>query len=187
MFTRSKKILYSSCMSFAVLVLFGCETTQSEWYEEGNKNTSGRSMPVERHREVRTLPDVTPTPIPRTEAKQEQQQLAVYQRQSQSPVVADLLSQAQAHVSAGKHLEAAAVLERALRIAPQSADVYHRLAEVRLFQGNYAESEQLARRALSLLDTQSNLHQSLWLLIAESRNQRGDRTGAEEAFSQSQR
>ncbi len=46
---------------------------------------------------------------------------------------------------------AAALLERALRIEPRNAQLWHRLAKVRLQQGRYAMAESLAQKSNTLV------------------------------------
>jgi len=78
---------------------------------------------------------------------------------------------------------AAASLERAQRIAPREPQVLYRLAEVRLEQGEAELAEQIAQRALSYANGRPALQASLWDLIARSREQRGDVSGAAQARS----
>lgn len=78
-------------------------------------------------------------------------------------------------------LELAAVnLERAQRLAPQSAAIYQRLAAVRLRQKRPAEAEQLARKALAY--AASSAQQALlWRQIAAARQQQGQIQSAQAA------
>lgn len=100
--------------------------------------------------------------------------------QPAAPVQA-LLRTAQQQQASGDLNGAAASLERAQRIAPREPQVLYRLAEVRLAQGDAAEAEQLAQRGLSFSSGHAALQAGLWDLIAEAREQRGDRDGAEQA------
>ncbi|OUS30232.1 hypothetical protein A9Q99_07095 [Gammaproteobacteria bacterium 45_16_T64] len=50
----------------------------------------------------------------------------------------------------GRLSEAAATLERALRLAPRSPDVYVALSRVKLDAGQYGAAKQFAQKALSL-------------------------------------
>ncbi|WP_426415881.1 tetratricopeptide repeat protein [Aestuariirhabdus sp. LZHN29] len=65
--------------------------------------------------------------------------------------VIQLVSLSEQQLSAAQFDAAAASLERALRIAPDDADLYYRLGSVRLQQGQFAQAEQLARRGLSIV------------------------------------
>jgi tetratricopeptide (TPR) repeat protein len=96
------------------------------------------------------------------------------------PAVQGLLATANDHLRAGKLEEAASSLERAQRLAPQSATVYQRLAEVRLQQGRTIEAEQLARKGLSY--AQGNAQQAaLWYLVAEAAERQGKQDAAIQA------
>ena len=96
------------------------------------------------------------------------------------PAVQGLLSIASEHLRVGKLEEAATSLERAQRLAPQSATVYQRLAEVRLQQGRTIEAEQLARKGLSY--AQGNAQQAaLWHLVAQAAERQGKQDAANQA------
>ena len=96
------------------------------------------------------------------------------------PAVQGLLSTASEHLRAGKLEEAATSLERAQRLAPQSATVYQRLSEVRLQQGRTIEAEQLARKGLSY--AQGNAQQAaLWHLVAQAAERQGKQDAANQA------
>ncbi|KXU36325.1 hypothetical protein AXE65_05440 [Ventosimonas gracilis] len=95
----------------------------------------------------------------------------------EGPVLA-LLSSAREQQGSGNLSGAAASLERAQRIAPREPQVLYRLAEVRLEQGDAEQAEQIAQRALSYAGDRPPLQAALWDVIARSREQRGDLTGA---------
>ena len=69
---------------------------------------------------------------------------------SSSPVVAVLVKQANNELSVGKADRAATTLERALRIAPNDANLWLRLAEVNEQLGNKSQAASMARKALDL-------------------------------------
>ncbi|MDH4567277.1 tetratricopeptide repeat protein [Pseudomonas sp. BN414] len=97
--------------------------------------------------------------------------------QLDGPVLA-LLTTAQQQQGGGDLNGAAASLERAQRIAPREPQVLYRLAEVRLAQGDAAQAEQFARRALTYANGRPAMQASLWDLIARSRDRQGDPSGA---------
>ncbi|MDH4580442.1 tetratricopeptide repeat protein [Pseudomonas sp. BN415] len=97
--------------------------------------------------------------------------------QLDGPVLA-LLTTAQQQQGGGDLNGAAASLERAQRIAPREPQVLYRLAEVRLAQGDAAQAEQFARRAMTYANGRPALQASLWDLIARSRDRLGDPSGA---------
>lgn len=99
---------------------------------------------------------------------------------SQLPAVQGLLNAADRALRSGDPDLAAVNLERAQRLAPQSAAVYQRFADVRLRQKRPAEAEQLARKALAYAATPAQQAQ-LWRQIALARQQQGQMQSAQEA------
>lgn len=97
--------------------------------------------------------------------------------QLDGPVLA-LLTTAQQQQGSGDFNGAASSLERAQRIAPREPQVLFRLAQVRLSQGDAAQSEQLARRALTYANGRPDLQAQLWNTIAQAREKQGDSVGA---------
>ena len=61
-----------------------------------------------------------------------------------------LLAKVDTEESAQNWERAAALLERALRIEPRNAQLWHRLAQVRLQQGQYHLAESLAKKSSAL-------------------------------------
>ncbi|MFJ2985949.1 MULTISPECIES: tetratricopeptide repeat protein [unclassified Pseudomonas] len=97
--------------------------------------------------------------------------------QLDGPVLA-LLTTAQSQQGSGDFNGAASSLERAQRIAPREPQVLFRLAQVRLSQGDAAQAEQLARRALTYANGRPDLQAELWNTIAQAREKQGDSAGA---------
>lgn len=81
----------------------------------------------------------------------------------------------------GKLSEAAASIERALRIAPRDALLWHRLALVRRDQRRFGEAVELATKSNSLARDDVRLRQDNWRLIAAARRSQGDASGARAA------
>ncbi|MGH8492841.1 MAG: hypothetical protein ACRERR_07000 [Moraxellaceae bacterium] len=100
---------------------------------------------------------------------------------AQLPAVQGLLSAAERAVRSDDLELAAVSLERAQRLAPQSAVVYQRLADVRLRQKRPAEAEQLARKALAYAGQPAQQAQ-LWRQIAAARQQQGQMQSAHDAL-----
>jgi Tfp pilus assembly protein PilF len=101
--------------------------------------------------------------------------------------VAGLMETARADAASGNLAGAAASIERALRIEPRNARLWHELARVRLKQGQYAQAENVAARSNSWAGDDRVLRAENWRLIAESRRARGDSEGAKAALDQSAR
>ncbi|HZR70430.1 MAG TPA: tetratricopeptide repeat protein [Burkholderiales bacterium] len=106
---------------------------------------------------------------------------------TENPAVAGLLDAARADVASGRLVNAAASLERALRIEPRNPRLWAELARVRFKQGDYAQAESTARRSNSWAGSDSALRAENWRLIAQSREARGDGEGARTALEQAER
>lgn len=116
-------------------------------------------------------PPLTPAPPPRAE----------------SIAIASLMKNARADVAAGRLANAAASLERALRIEPRNPRLWQELARVRLKQGQYAQAESVAARSNSWAGDDRALRAENWRLIAQAREARGDAEGARQALEQPDR
>lgn len=101
-------------------------------------------------------------------------------RASQGAVVA-LLDRAEDYRRAGDTDAASATLERALRIDPRNAGLWHRLAAVRLQQGKVAQAEQLALKSNALSAGDRALQARNWALVARVRWAQDDAAGARKA------
>lgn len=100
---------------------------------------------------------------------------------SDTGAVVAFVDSAHSALAAGRPDDAAAALERALRIEPRNAALWHELARVRMSQGQYEQAGSLATRSNTLAGANKPLRARNWRLIAEVRAQAGDRSGAEQA------
>ena len=89
-----------------------------------------------------------------------------------SAAVASLVTSARADAAAGRLVQAAASLERALRIEPRNARLWHELAQVRLRQRDYAQAASLANRSNTLAGPDAELRAANQRLIDEARGAR---------------
>jgi Tfp pilus assembly protein PilF len=101
--------------------------------------------------------------------------------------VADLLAKAETELQAGQLERSTASLERALRIAPKTAVLWQRLAQVHLRQGDARQAEAMAMKSNSLVSAGSLLLRKNWEIIAAARQRLGDSEGARYAAEQAQR
>jgi hypothetical protein len=90
----------------------------------------------------------------------------------ESVAVAGLMDSARANAAAGRLAEAAATLERALRIEPRNPRLWQELARVRLQQGDFAQAESLAQRSNSWAGSDSALRAENARIIEQARAQR---------------
>jgi len=95
------------------------------------------------------------------------------------PAVESLLDSAQIARASGRHDDAAADLERALRLQPENAYLWHELAAVRREQGEWTQAISLAQRSNGFAE--KDLQKANWRLIAQCRRAMGDEAGALEA------
>jgi tetratricopeptide (TPR) repeat protein len=122
-------------------------------------------------------PSPTPTPIPSEPAAPPVLRPAT----RESTAVASLMDSARAETAAGRLVNAAANLERALRIEPRNPRLWSELARVRFQQHDYAQAESTALRSESWAGKDNLLRADNWRLIAAARDARGDTEGARKA------
>jgi len=101
--------------------------------------------------------------------------------------IAGLMDGARSDAAAGRLTNAAASLERALRIEPRNPRLWQELARVRLKQGDYAQAESTAARSNSWAGSDNALRADNWRLIAHAREARGDAEGAKAALEAAER
>jgi Tfp pilus assembly protein PilF len=121
-----------------------------------------------------TTPQPAPAPAPAPEP--------AAKPPSENVAVAGLMQNARSEAAAGRLANAAATIERALRIEPRNPRLWQELARVRLKQGEYAQAESVAARSNSWAGADNTLRAENWRLIAESREARGDADGAQKAL-----
>lgn len=97
------------------------------------------------------------------------------------PAVVALQEDAALSVQDGNLDNAASSLERAIRIQPKNAELWHDLAEVRLKQEQPVLAEDLAKKSNTLAQGNTALIRANWAVIAEARRLQGDDRGAAEA------
>ena len=97
------------------------------------------------------------------------------------PAASALVSQAHQQARTGDTAQAAATLERALRIEPDNPLVWTELGRVRLAENNPPQADAMGRKALTLASGDAAAQSSAWRLIADALRARGDNGGAAEA------
>jgi len=80
-----------------------------------------------------------------------------------------LLAQSRGYQAAGRYDQAAASIERALRIEPRQPVLWLELGNIRLKEGDYAQAESLGRKALSLSGGDAGLSARAEQLITAAR------------------
>lgn len=159
---RSSRFLIVGC---TIMAIVGCTTYSGkpEIVDLNKKPAVGAPIP--------TPPPVIATPTPLPTDGEAKPQVALPQTQATLAPVAvpaaaqALIKQAEQKEKEGDLTMASASLERALRIAPNSAEVYYRLARVRQAQGQQEQAVQFARRGLAQ-GADSELQAKLQAIIA---------------------
>ena len=105
-------------------------------------------------------PEAPPPPAPEAPAIKE------------NAAIAGLMQSARDDAAAGKLVQAAATLERALRIEPRNPRLWHELAKVRLRQGDTAQAANLAARSNSFAGSDSQLRAANQAIIEQARTAR---------------
>jgi tetratricopeptide (TPR) repeat protein len=92
-----------------------------------------------------------------------------------------LLTEADRQLGAGQTDAAVSTLERAVRIKPKSAELWHKLARARLRQRQPDQAENLAKKSNVLARGEPGLTRRNWAIIAQARRLKGDEQGAQDA------
>jgi tetratricopeptide (TPR) repeat protein len=143
---NSGKLLTASFIVLSLMQLIGCATAVKQ-----------EPAPVEKP--VYEAEGLAPPEEPEPESSQEPLQepdIGDFKQTPQpppaNPATLALLDTASQYEKAGNFENAAAALERALRIDPENALLWHRLASIRLQQGQYQLAANLAAKSNSLTD-----------------------------------
>jgi len=133
-------------------------------------------------------PESGPVPVPAVPAPvPEPAPLPAPAARTENLAIAGLMDGARADTAAGRLANAAASLERALRIEPRNPRLWQELARLRLKQGDYAQAESTAARSNSWAGSDNALRAENWRLIAHARDARGDAEGARAALEAAER
>jgi tetratricopeptide (TPR) repeat protein len=98
-----------------------------------------------------------------------------------SPAASALVTQANRQSDSGDYAQAAATLERALRIEPDNPLLWTELGRVCLGESNPAQADAMGRKALSLATGDPSAQAGAWRLIADSLRARGRNAEAYDA------
>ncbi len=126
-------------------------------------------------------PTDTATPLPAAPAEAGSETVTPPPPVSGNRAVVALLERARQEAGSGRRESAGASLERALRIEPRNAWLWHELARLRLSQGQYAQAVSLAQKSNSLAVRERTLQALNWHLIADARIAQGNPAGAAQA------
>jgi Flp pilus assembly protein TadD len=90
-----------------------------------------------------------------------------------STATSALVAQAHTQAAGGDFVQAAATLERALRIEPENPLLWLELGRVRLGENNAAQASAMGRKALALATGDPGTEAAAWRLIADSLRAQG--------------
>jgi predicted Zn-dependent protease len=91
------------------------------------------------------------------------------------------MDQARIEASAGRLGNAAASMERAIRLEPRNPRLWQELARLRLTQRDFVQAENVAMRSNSFTRGDYAMRAANWDIIAQAREARGDTAGARAA------
>jgi len=101
---------------------------------------------------------------------------------SENRAVIALLDRARLDNGTGQREAAGASLERALRIEPRNAWLWHELAQLRHAQGQYAQAISLAQKSNSFAGSDRRLQALNWRVIGNARVAQGNTSAGEQAL-----
>jgi type IV secretory pathway VirB10-like protein len=132
--------------------------------------TAVEQQPVQTFQRPDSAPAPTPEPAAAsTPRDDDREQVALAKPRSMSKAVKTLVDQAELQRTSGDLTGAAATLERALRIEPDNAYVWNRLAHVRAAQGQGGLAGELAAKSNAFAGGDEALRRDNDRLIARSR------------------
>jgi tetratricopeptide (TPR) repeat protein len=140
------------------------------------QGTGPTEVPVEErdHGSISTYRFIPPPPPA--------EEKAIPGRAPTSSAVARLHTDAKKQLASKQYNAAASTLERALRIAPRNAELWHSLAVVRLQQQRWDMARNMAAKSNSLATADRPLQARNWRLIANSHRAQGNQQAAQQAW-----
>ena len=126
---------------------------------------------------VETRPAPAPSPVEEPAAPP----APVVREPSLGAAAKALVSQAQKQVASKNYPVAAASIERALRIEPENPLLWIELGKVRQAEANYAQAENMGRKAASMAVNAPRTQSAAWTLVAEALRAQGKNQQAREA------
>ena len=156
-------------------------TTTGQIDQEAQVPVEERSVTVEKQVIQKQIP-VDESPFPESEVFTESGPEVVEQekqtfeddKSATSPVIVALLDDVDQYEHSGKPVQAAATLERALRIEPKNPLLWQRLGELHLKQGNWQQAIAMAQKSNFLAADNKNLQLTNWKIIEQASAAQGD-------------
>jgi predicted Zn-dependent protease len=182
-------VRFGSLMMFAAILISGCSSqggtmapVEDRTGSANNSANYGNEVIDQTVDEPETRPYVAPPATAPVQAPSAESRADVQiAPKKTNSAVTSLVTVADVKMKGGQYDQAAASLERALRHDAKNAEVWSKLAEVRLLQSEYAQAETTALKSNALSDGDTSLMARNWRIISKSRRLRGDSVGADEA------
>jgi tetratricopeptide (TPR) repeat protein len=141
---------------------------------------TGSTLPPEQPNSTLSTVQTQPAPSPEV-APAEPLPAPTPRPKTLSPATRALVNQAQAQLNAGNQSLASSTIERALRIESDNPLLWIELAKIRHHEGNDAQAENLAKKALAMASGDNKAQAAAWRVIADSYRARGRNPEAREA------
>jgi len=122
----------------------------------------------------------TPAPVPAPEPAPSVRRESVPVPE-EGKAAATLLASARQNVRTGQFSQAEMTLERALRVEPRNARLWHEMAQVKFEQKDYGQAVQFCIKSNSLAGKDYDLIQQNWLLMEKAYLEQGEPEKARQA------
>lgn len=164
-----ERMVKTGILLLAVLFLHGCSMKHPVQWPGGPEPVPS---PASRPRPTPT-PTPAPAPVPAPVPESVPDSAPISSRESvpapqEGKAAGALLASARQQVRAGDFSQAEIILERALRVEPRNARLWHEMAQVKYAQQNYSQAVQFCIKSNSLAGKDYNLTQQNWLLMEKA-------------------
>ena len=175
---RTSSFLPLACLGCAAL-LAACTTNPYT----AEPSTPVASVPPTATAPTAGEPELQTQGIAPTAPVEEPEALPPVTRRSYSlnPASRALVAQATTQRNRKNFMQAAATLERALRIEPNNPLLWLEYGELRMDEGNYAQAESMGRKAAALAVGDPRAQSNAWQLVADSLRARDKNSEAQQA------
>jgi len=170
---KRERMVKTGILLLAVLFLHGCSMKHAvEW--PGGPEPAPPPAPRSRSTPAPTpapvpapIPEPAPSPAPFPDSDSLGSRESVPAPQ-EGKAAGALLASARQQVRAGDFSQAEIILERALRVEPRNARLWHEMAQVKYAQQDYSQAVQFCIKSNSLAGKDYNLTQQNWLLMEKA-------------------
>jgi tetratricopeptide (TPR) repeat protein len=170
---KRERIVKAGILLMAVLFLHGCSVKHPvQW--PGGPEPAPSPAPRPRPTPAPTpAPAPVPAPVPESVPESVPNSAPISSRESvpapqEGKAAGALLASARQQVRAGDFSQAEIILERALRVEPRNARLWHEMAQVKYAQQDYSQTVQFCIKSNSLAGRDYNLIQQNWLLMEKA-------------------